>query len=387
MLRPRLLLAVATVLALLPGLSRADSFAVTPLVADQASTSVNLGFGKPQLVDPSNPPNLVNPWGISFSSGSPFWVSNNASGTSTLYSVNGRGVVSQAGLVVSMPDAGAPITGQVNTGTVGGRYNGDAFLFAAESGAIYGWRGALGTVAEVLKPTSNPTNGDVYKGLALTNAGTLIAANFRLGQLDTFSGTNSVTKQLGAPASFSDPTLPAGFAPFNVQALPNGKVYVTFALQDSFKHDDVAGAGNGFVDVFDPATGKLTRLISNGPLDSPWGLALAPFNWGRFSNDLLVGNFGNGEINVFDPNTGAFLGTLLDGAGNPLMIDGLWALAFGNGTAVAPSNRLFFTAGPNGESNGLFGAIDPIPEPGSAALFVVGGIGLLLWRRRKARPA
>jgi uncharacterized protein (TIGR03118 family) len=391
-MRWRVLLAALTALTLLPAVSRADAFGVTPLVADQASTSQNLGFGSPQRVDPATPPNLVNPWGISASATSPFWVSNNATGTSTLYSVNAAGVVTQAGLVVSMPDnmpnanppSFAPITGQVNTGTVGGNYNGNAFLFAAESGAIYGWRGALGTVAETLKPQSNPNTGDVYKGLALSGS-TLIAANFRTGALDTFSGTTG--GKLGPAASFTDPTIPAGFAPFNVQTLSNGKTYVTFAMQDSFKHDDVAGPGNGFVDIYNPATHTFTRLVSNGPLNSPWGLAIAPAGFHQFGGDLLVGNFGDGEINAFDPNTGAFLGTLLGADGRPISIDGLWALAFGNGGSVAQSNRLFFTAGPNGESNGLFGAVDPVPEPTSAALFLVAGAGLLLLRRRKARAA
>jgi len=272
-----------------------------------------------------------------------------------------------------------PITGQVFSGT--SSFNGNLFLFAGENGAIYGWRGALGTTAETLKPPSDPNTGDVYKGLAVSGTN-LIATNFRTGNVDVFKGS------IGALSSFTDPNIPAGFAPFGAQDL-NGKVFVTFAKQDAARHDDVAGPGNGFVDLFDPTTGQFTRLISNGPLNSPWGLTIAPSTFGPFAGNLLVGNFGDGTINAFDPNTGAFLGTLLGVDQRPLMIDGLWALTVGSGSATAPTDRLFFTAGPNGESNGLFGTIDPlpIPEPGTAALFVFGltGAGACGWWRRRNR--
>jgi uncharacterized protein (TIGR03118 family) len=379
-------LSAAAVLLLLPALSRADSFHVTPLVADfQNGVTQPLGFGAPFNVDPQ----LVNPWGVSFGKGGPFWVSNNGSGFSTLY--NGLGV--KQGLVVQMPGnspgSPVPITGQVNNGTAG--FNKDIFIFAGENGAVYGWRGNLGTVAETLKSPSDPNTGDVYKGLAL-NGTTLIAANFRTGKLDAFNGSI---------ASFSNPTadpnLPAGFAPFNVATL-NGKTFVTFAKQDpaSGGSSDLAGPGNGLIDVVDASGNFLSRLVTGGVLNSPWGMAIAPASFGRFAGDLLVGNFGDGEINVFDPNTGAFLGTLLGPDGNPLMIPGLWDLTVGSGSATAPTSRLFFTAGapgPNGdgvtpESDGIFGTIDPVvPEPGSLGLFLVGGAGLWLARRLRARPA
>jgi uncharacterized protein (TIGR03118 family) len=370
MLRSRVLVAVAA-LALLSNGSRAGFYQVKPLVADKAGVSDALGFGPAQHIDPQ----LVNPWGISFASGGPFWVSDNGSGFTTLY--NGLGV--KQGLIVQMPGntstSPIPITGQVNNNTTS--YNGDVFIFDGEDGAIYGWRGALGITAETLKPPSDPNTGDVYKGLARSGT-TLIATNFRTGNVDVFSGS------IGAVSSFSDPTIPAGFAPFGAQNL-NGKIYITFALQDPAKHDDMAGPGNGFVDTFDPTTDTFTRLISQGPLNSPWGLAIAPSGFGQLSNDLLVGNFGDGTINAFDPTTGAFRGTLLGPDNNPLMIDGLWALTVGSGSATASTNRLWFSAGPNGETDGLFGTIDPVPEPASVILFVVGGVGLLCFRRGKTQ--
>jgi uncharacterized protein (TIGR03118 family) len=376
----------AAVLLVLPALCRADTFHVTPLVADyQNGVTQPLGFGAPFNVDPA----LVNPWGVSFGRNGPLWVSDNGSGFSTLY--NGLGA--KQGLVVQMagnsPANPVPITGQVNNGT--SSFNGNVFIFAGENGAIYGWRPALGTTAQALKPPSDPNTGDVYKGLAL-NGTTLIAANFRTGKLDTFTGSI---------ANFSNPTadpnVPAGFAPFNVATL-NGKTYVAFAVQDpaSGGHDDLPGPGNGLIDVVDAKGNFLARLITGGVLNSPWGMAIAPAGFGQFAGDLLVGNFGDGEINAFNPNTGAFLGTLLGPDGNPLMIPGLWDLTVGSGSATAPASRLFFTAGapgPNGdgvtpESDGIFGALDPVvPEPGTLGLFVVGAAGLWLARRRRARPA
>jgi uncharacterized protein (TIGR03118 family) len=378
MLRSRVLLAAAAALALLPTVARAGpfTFSVTPLVADQPGVSDALGFGPARHIDPQ----LVNAWGVSFGRGGPIWVSNNGTGFSTLYDGNGvkQGlVVAMAGNTTANP---VPITGQVNNGT--SSFNGNIFLFAGENGAIYGWRGALGTTSEVLKPPSDPNTGDVYKGLVL-NGSTLIATNFRTGKLDVFSGS------IGAFSnpSVTDPNLPSGFAPFGIETL-GGKTYVTYAKQDPAGHDDVAGPGNGLIDIVDANGRFLSRFATGGQLNSPWGMAIAPSTFGPFAGDLLVGNFGDGTINAFDPNTGAFLGKLLGADGNPLMIDGLWALSLGSGSATAPTNRLFFTAGPNGESNGLFGSIDPsVPEPTSVSLFLVGGAGLLLLRLRKSRPA
>ncbi len=401
MLRWRIPLAVAGALALLPAVSRAANFTITPLVVDNPAVLAPLGLSGKPLVDP----NLVNPWGVSFSATSPVWVSDNGPSLSTglsntsLYAFNTGVAVSRGQFL--LPDTPANLagaTGQVFNGT--GAFGGNVFILASESGGIFGFKGGNPLGVLQAQDANSAVSGPVYKGLALTTVGgvpTLLAANFSQNTLDAFSNTNFSGGRLGAPTHFSDPTVPSNFAPFNVSVLPNGKVAVTFAMQDGSpnNHDDTAGPGNGFVDIFDPATGKFTRLISNGKLNSPWGLALAPAGFPQFGGDLLVGNFGDGEINAFDPNTGAFLGTLDGPDGKPLMIPGLWDIFFGSGGASGPANRLFFTAGvpgPNGdgvtpESDGLIGAIDPVPEPGTLGLFLVGGAGLWLFRRRRARPA
>ena len=341
-------------------------------VATNLASDLNMGPGVFQ------DPDMVNPWGLTVRGTSPFWIANNGTGLATLYNTSTGAAVKQ-GLVVTMPGqtlgAIVPITGTV--GNLGSSFNGDLFLFSAENGGIYGWRGALGTTAETLLP---PVSSSVYKGLAI-NGSTLYAANFRSGTIDVFGGG------FGSPLHLEDPNLPAGFGPFGIQLL-NGKIYVTFAEQDGAKHDDVPGTGHGFVDILDPTTNLLTRLISRGSLDSPWGLAIAPGNFGELSGDLLVGNFGDGLINAFDANTGAFRGTLDDASGNPIQIDGLWALMFGNGAAAGPTNRLFFTAGIQGEDHGLFGVIDPVPEPepGTLTLLAMGLLGMAGCRRRRPGP-
>ena len=315
-------------------------------------------------------PHLVNAWGISFSPTSPFWIADNGTGLSTLY----RGSGAIVPLVVTVPELGG---GQgAPTGTVfnpvGADFHGDLFLFATEGGSIDGWRGALGTSAEV----GQAVDGAVFKGLAL-DAHRLFATDFVGGKIDTLDNAFALISPSG---SFTDPGLPAGYAPFGIQNI-GGTLYVTYALQ-SGGNDEVSGPGHGFVDEFDSNGNFIKRLISAGELNSPWGVALAPAGFGEFAGDLLVGNFGDGRINAFDPFTGTFLGALTDSGGTPIEIDGLWGIAFGNSGAGSNPNKLYFTAGPHEEADGLFGSVEWVPEPSSALLCGAGLFSLALLRRR-----
>jgi len=307
---------------------------------------------------------------MSFSATSPFWVSNQASNTSTLYAANGAANT----LVVSVP--GGP-TGQVFTG--GSTFlepNGSSpnFVFATISGSIYAWNNANGTTAQLTATTA----GAVYTGLAVgsnTAGNFLYAANVRGGRIDVFNSSFTATTLAG---SFVDPTLPAGYTPYNIQNV-NGLLYV------AYENPAAPGVGSGIVSVFDTNGNFQRRLIAaGGQLDEPWGMVIAPAGFGSLANTLLVGNFGNGEINAFDPVTGSFIQTLTDSAGRPIVNSGLWALAT-RSAAGFDNNAVYFTAGINGEVDGLFGRIDPVPEPFSVGLAGLGTLALAAFgaRRRK----
>jgi uncharacterized protein (TIGR03118 family) len=291
-------------------------------------------------------PNLVNPWGLSFGPATPAWVADNGADVSTLYSGGVRkSIPVTLPLVVGIP-GGAP-TGTVFNATAGFKVNGAPakFIFDSEAGTITAWNAGTQAVTE------HTTDGAIYKGLAI--AGNLLyAANFHANSIDVFNNAFAPTT---VPGGFTDPNLPAGFAPFNVQEIA-GRILVAYAKQDPDAEDEVAGASLGYVDVYDTAGHLIRRLISQGALDAPWGLALAPSHFGAFSGDLLVGNFGDGAINAYDPRTGAFQGTLMNKDGNQIKVNGLWALRFGNGVIGTPQT-LLFTAGIGDESHGLFGEI------------------------------
>lgn len=308
-------------------------------------------------------PNLVNAWGICTSATSPFWISDAGTGLSTLYTSFGtpNATTKPAVPATSTTVAGGSPTGCVSnttaatfliptsTGTT------SSFIFATENGSISGWASAVNP-AQAIVMIDNSSKGAVYKGLAISGA-RLYAANFNAGTIEVYDGS---WQPVSLPGAFTDPGIPAGFAPFDVQTLA-GKVYVTYAKQDAAKHDDVAGAGNGFVDVYDTNGLLLNHLISNGNLNSPWGIAIAPAGFGDFANNLLVGNFGDGTINVYNPTTGAFLASLQDANGSTIRIGGLWGLRVGNGGNGGDVNAVYFAAGPGGEKHGLFGSLQAAP--------------------------
>ncbi len=305
-------------------------------------------------------PNLVNPWGLAMTATSPFWVSNNRSQTSTLYT--GAGVLAPATGPLVVKNVGSA-TGQVaNTTQAFAVAAGKpaSFIFSTEEGKIIGWNSTVDrNNGQVL--VDNSGTGAVYKGLAIGTNGSgpvLYAANFAAGTIDAFDANNAPLTTMGG---FVDASLPAGFAPFNIQRIGRS-LYVTYALQNDSKKADVAGAGNGFVNVFDLDGNLRKRLVSGGALNSPWGVAVASNFFGDYSGTLLVGNFGDGTINAYDSFSGDWLGTLQDATGSPLTIPGLWALTMGAGsTNGGDANTLFFTAGIPGDGaiqdHGLFGSI------------------------------
>jgi uncharacterized protein (TIGR03118 family) len=360
-----------------------NAYVMTPLVSDLPNTAA--------VQDPV----LQNSWGVAFTpAASPFWIADNATGCSTLY--DGAGV--KQALQVSIPLPGNVVPGTdcqtvkpapapppnptpaAPTGiiwnpssafVVPGTTLPAAFIFDTEDGTISAWAGGLtpnpdnAVIAVDNSQSPNAVNGAVYKGLAVgvnVHGVFLFATNFRAGTIDVFgppTAPGGLFTTATTDGGFKDPNIPAGFAPFGIQKI-DGDLFVTYAKQNTARHDDVAGPGNGFVDVFDTNGFLLRRFASRGPLNSPWGVARASFAFGRFSGDILVGNFGNGRVNVFDSG-GRFIDELDDPNGKALVIDGLWTLTLGGGKNSS-SDTLYFTAGPNGETDGLFGTITPVSD-------------------------
>lgn len=307
---------------------------------------------------------LVNPWGITSSPTGPFWVADNGSGTTQILDTAGN---PRAAAIKIPPVGGASVsspTGIVYSGgssfvISNGAASGAAdFLFVTEEGAIEGWTPTIPATAVVAVDRSSTPN-TIYTGLAIasnSNGTFLYAANFGSGKIDVF---NTSFQLVG---STSDPTMAQGYMPFGVQAI-NGSIYVTYAKPNSTGKGPAPGAGAGYVDVFSTTGSFVRRLISNGPLNAPWGIALAPSAFGTRSGKLLIANFGDGTINAFDPSSGAFAGPLLDGtSASPITIPGLWGIEFGNGGTGGALNTLYFTAGVDNQKDGLFGFIQTVIE-------------------------
>ena len=345
-------LLTAGALGLLASSAFADHYLQTNLVSDVPGLAVTTHMP------------LVNPWGLSRSATSPWWVADNGAGVSTLY--NGAGT--PLGLVVTVPVVMGGTPPSTPTGTV---FNGTTdfqvgpsqparFLFVTEDGTISGWNSAANPTNAILKV--DWSGSAVFKGATLgqiAGANVLYVANFRGGAVNVFDANyHPVSLAAGA---FWDRHLPKGYAPFNVQNI-NGMIFVAFAKQDDLKHDEVAGPGRGFVDAFDSSGVLLMRLQSGHWMNAPWGIALAPADFGKHSSQVLVGNFGSGKIAAFDPSTGHFRGMLRADNHLPIKIDGLWALSFGNGASAGPVNTLYFTAGIDDAAHGLFGTITSVAD-------------------------
>jgi uncharacterized protein (TIGR03118 family) len=319
-------------------------------------------------------PDLVNAWGLAASPGtnakpgSPLWVADNGTDKATLYAGTGPASVAKVGLVVNV--RGAAPTGQVfnpfphafGVSDGQGHHAPALFVFDTENGTIDGWSPTIGAVGKNPSTTTfvlHRKAGAVYKGLATARFNgepVLYATNFHSGKVEAYDRS---LHPMSLPGRFVDPNLPAGYAPFGIAEI-NGNLIVTYAKQDADRHDDVKGLGHGFIDMFGNGGHFLGRLGTRGPLDSPWGIALAPQGFGRWAGALLIGNFGNGHINVYNPTVlrHGHLGQMLRPSGRPMVIPGLWGLMAGNGNA-AKTSEVLFSAGPADESHGLLGKFVP----------------------------
>jgi uncharacterized protein (TIGR03118 family) len=364
-------MATAGVIALAP-LSRAyaHGYLQTNLVSDEISLA-------PKTVDPK----LVNPWGVAFFPGGPFWISDNAAspdGVSTLYDGVGDNLSAAVPLTVTIPTEQGD-NGQGAPGPSGMVWNGNPmafpvgttvqntaaalFIWATEDGTIAAWQAGLGISAtsQAVTVVHNPktlTDGPVYKGLAIGNNSRglfLYATDFRDGKIAVWNSTFGADTMLNG--KFIDSTIPSTFAPFGIQNI-NGQLWVTYAKQDAAKHDPVPGAGRGFVDVFDTDGNLLRRFATRGVLDAPWGVVLAPAHFGQFSNDILIGNFGDGKISAWDLRTHDFIDWMRNDQGKVIKLGTLWTLVFGGGLTSSPQT-LYFTTGLDMEMHGLFGTLTP----------------------------
>ena len=391
-----------------PAAVKTGGFVETDLIANK--TPLTDKNGHVHMVPAAQvDPHLLNPWGLTSRPstpaqpvGSPFWVSDNGAGLATLYNVSGNtpNSVSINPLVVSIPAPGTKDVGNSGTPT-GAVFNIDSggfkiagvdkngvatsasavFLFVTEDGTIVGWNPGVGSSASSFNASGTSTQGiiavdnshvtfpqrpgAVYKGLAIaTNPGgktLLYVTNFREGRVEVYDDN------FAGVTFFTDPNLPPSYAPFNI-ALIGSELFVTFAVQDAAMHDDVAGQGHGIVDRFDLDGQIPRRFADHGQLNSPWGMAIAPANFGDLGGSLWIGNFGDGNINAFDLGSGKSLGQVRDTKGKTIVIDGLWSLQVGNGGNGGRTDTLYFTAGPNGEADGLFGSLTPEAASASATV-------------------
>jgi uncharacterized protein (TIGR03118 family) len=350
--RPALLL--AALLSLLTGSLFGQHYTRTDLTADRSGISSA----------PNIDSNLINSWGLARSSGSPWWIADNGMGLSTLYDMNG---VPQS-LVVTIPPPKGQSGTSAPTGTVF-NYTGAfdvapgqsaVFIFVTEDGTISGWNPNVNATNAVLA-VDNSKKGAIYKGCAIamtSNGPRLYVSNFATAQVEIYNG--NFQRVFPHEGAFTDPNLPANYAPFGLQNV-GGNIIVTFAQRNPGSRDENHGAGLGFVDVFNTTGGILLRLQHGKFMNAPWGLAQAPGDFGVFSHRLLVGNFGDGTINAFNAVSGTWVGSLRNPDDSLLTIDGLWALSFaGDNTKSGLATVLYFTSGPNDESDGIFGNIAPV---------------------------
>jgi uncharacterized protein (TIGR03118 family) len=339
----------------------------------------NLVADQPGIADFTDP-NLVNPWGLYTSGSSPFWVNDAGTGLATIYSSNGAVSATKPAIPPSAKGATpAPVTGGVYNGTGGFliQTKSPNFIFVTTQGTVSGFVSSISTTEAQLM-VDNSSKGAVYYGLAISGATTsatpmLYAANFFSGGVDVFDTNYNPVTLPGTP--FVDPAVPAGYAPFNIWNL-GGQLYVMWAKQNSAKTGWVTGAGLGAVSIFNLNGGLVQHVATGGPLNAPWGVAIAPATFGAFANDLLVGNFGDGTINAFNPTTGAALGPMMDQNGNIISISGLWALLLGNGGSGGDANALYFTAGTDNELHGLLGSLQAAPSVTSVANAAGGVTGI-----------